>query len=456
MAASSRVDQIPDKGPAPGASVASTERSEARSAGASAAAKPPPWYKAGSVTRGVLGPLDEASRARRRTRFDRRQRSSEWLIRDARVRAGEPAVAPTRLRADQPGWVKPPRPARCRWRIAGGVGLHGDKGRAHFSGTERCASIWACPCCSAVIRAERATHIQAAAAGWQAQGGSLVFVTLTVRHRDGDPLKGSLDAVMKSWRRLLMGKSWKTFRERFGVRGYIRAVEVTRGRNGWHPHIHVLFFTDRPLTSTDALEWESLMYGRWADYVVKHGARLPTQLRGIDVRAADADGTVVAQYLAKVQEKDADSRRIGVGQELARFDFKGGRLTSLTPFELLDFPGDDAPAQQAWAEYVDATWGRRAITWSKGLREMCQVSADIEVTDEEIVADTEDAPLRFWIPAKLYDATVRNDPTLMARLLELIELDRADEVPDLLPGIVPADQLGPHRGGIPIAEQRAG
>lgn len=386
-------------------------------------------WRAGGPLAGEAGPLgtsltvfpDAAARERRRVRFVRRQQSSEWLIRQARLDRDLPPVSEDR--AGEPGWVRPPRAARCRWRAAAVVGVHGDEKGAHYSGLERCASIWACPVCAAVIRAERAREIQAAVDAWQRTGGSVVFVTLTVRHRKGDTLAATLEAVMAAWRGLLQGRVWGDFRARFGIRGYVRAVEITFGASGWHPHIHGLFFVDAPLKAGGAAVWESLMFSRWAALVVKHGGRLPTKLRGIDVRLADTAGSVVGQYLAKVQEA-GEGKRYGVGQEMARFDFKTGRGSSLMPFELLNpAVGEDAAdtevARRLWCEYHAATKGRRAITWSRGLRDL--VNLDVEETDDEVIEQAERRELRFLVPAAEYDASLRRDPAVLALVLEAVE-----------------------------------
>lgn len=365
---------------------------------------------------------------RRLTRYERRQKSSRWLIQAAREAAGQPGEQSEvldvetgelrRLRASDPGWVRPPRVARCRWRLGELVGVHhGDK-TAHWSGVERCASIWGCPVCAAVIRAERAAEIQQAVETHQAAGGSLVFVTLTLRHTAADPLDVTLNAAIKSWQDMLRGKGWYTFRDRYGINGYVRAVEVTHGlANGWHPHVHALFFIDRALTEDQVKEWQSTMSGRWSGFVVKHGGGEPSELRGVDVRPADQDGTVVAQYLSKIQEAPAEPKRQAIGNELARGDMKTGRgRHGRMPFELLDSSSKRDAA--LWVEYINATRGRRAITWSTGLRVRLGLGEDR--SDEQIIEESEQDTLRVLIPADAYDRA-KNRPAVLAHWLDLAE-----------------------------------
>ena len=61
-----------------------------------------------------------------------------------------------------------------------------------------------------------------------------LFITLTVRNCDITDLKATIIHLNKSFTRLAKRRTWP------GV-GYLKSVEVTRGRNGSaHPHLHVV------------------------------------------------------------------------------------------------------------------------------------------------------------------------------------------------------------------------
>lgn len=430
MVAPPRVDEPTDRASATSRVAFVSLASESHRSGAEGAederGEAAPWYIANCVT----PPLGAERRfAWRRTRYARRQRSSALLIGSAREDAGLSPVAAEPTTSADPEWVRPLRPARCRWRVGAAVTVHHDEERgAHWSGVERCASIWACPVCSAVIRAERAEEIQQAARVWgEEREGSFAFVTLTMRHGIRDPLKTTLNAALEGWRRVIRGAPWKRKIKQLGIAGVIRSVEVTWGAdNGWHPHIHALFFLDQTWTKQQADDFEGWLYERWADFVVKLGGQLPTRLRGVDVRLAGRDGTVVAQYLSKVQEKDEPANIETLGAELARFDFKQGRAGNLMPFELLDMPPESG-AGRLWVEYVKTTQGRRAITWSKNLREL--LALDEERTDEEIIEDTEAAPVVLLMHGPVYDR-IKNDPATLASVLEVVELGQRLELVD--------------------------
>ena len=380
--------------------------------------------------------FNTASENPRRRRYQRRSQSSRWLISDAHEAIDSVNRETGEITSD---WSKAPRLAKCSWRIGQSVPVHAANGMAHFSGTERCSSIWACPVCSSVIRAERAREIDQAVNAHHDAGGAALFVTLTIRHKTRDPLKQSLEAVLGSWRKLLQGGAWvgtkrtEGMRDRYGVVGYIRSTEITYGDNGWHPHIHAVILLSEDL-SEDAVErFGDEVHGHWARHVQKVTGRMPTRDHGIDVQKLDKEGKVIGQYLSKMQDEGTKEKKWGVSAELARTDVKHGRGGSFVPFELLDRDHEYSEAQRyvLWSEYAKATRGRRAITWSRGLKDLYEVG---EMTDEAIIDETESAPARWIAYGKGYDALRRYDAGLLAHVLDLAELEAWAEVSELLPG----------------------
>lgn len=359
----------------------------------------------------------------RRVRWARRHKSAEFL----RPLAVE----------QQSGWWKPVRPARCAWTIGRSVGIMHDGSRpAGYAGVERCSSIWSCPHCSAVIRAGRAAEIEQAVKAHQKTAGEVLFFTGTVRHHRGDELGTTLDAVLVGWKKMLQSRGWARLKKAYGLSGYVRAIEVTHGTNSWHPHVHGLLFLDEPVPAECWDELRELLFGLWSDSVVRAGAKRPTE-KGLDLRRLDGDGRVLSAYLAKVQDEHREKYRAstwGVGAEMSRSDVKSGREGSISPFELLD---DDCAGysederSRLWREYYSATKGRRAITWSRGLKKRYDVG---ERTDEEIQDDAESTILVWRTHADCYREVLRVRPTDLAVALELAEAEAWDELNVILPG----------------------
>lgn len=364
-------------------------------------------------------PLEAKSRLNRRNAWSRRKKSSEFLTCLSVEKAN--------------GFFQPPRPASCSWALMQGVSIRRKAAfPAFYSGTERCASIWACPVCSTGIRAGRSAEVQQAVEGHQAAGGDLVFFTGTVRHRKTDGLETTLEGVLGAWSSLVKTAAWKRKKKKWGISGYIRAIEVTYGKHGFHPHVHALLFLDKSLTEEELEEFKQWLFGYWIEAVGKAGARTPTE-QGLNFQRVDKKGRVLAQYLSKVQAEKAWT----VGAEMTRTDFKKGRhKDSLVPFQFLD---DDSPLSEEqrgklWREYYTVTKGRRAITWSQGLKDRYVVE---EQSDEEILdGEKIQSDLLWSTTSAAYREMLKQGAHLGAVCLEHAECGEFEKLERILPRMV--------------------
>lgn len=295
---------------------------------------------------------------------------------------------------------------------------------AHVSGIHRCGSPWACPVCAPVVRQRRAMEIDAALRHHLDGGGGALLVTLTLRHHRGDTLASRLAPVAESMRHVLNGKPWERRKTALGFLGVMKAVEITHGANGWHPHSHTLMLLERAATEIERRELEAWMFGRWAGVAERRGLGSVTRANGVDVREVTTAGAL-SEYLTVI------GGGWSPGLELARSDRK-----SRSPFDLLRSVLDTGDARSAalWREYEAATFGRRAVVWSPGLRRRL-LGVELEVADEDLAASEGiDLSLLRWLcPASVWNATVRDGTT--GELLSEVERAAA-----LLLFI--ADQLG--------------
>lgn len=363
-------------------------------------------------------------------------RRKRWVRRHESARLLRP-LATEVIGADGVVHLKPVRVARCSWTLGQTVGLMHDGSRpAGYAGLERCSSIWACPNCSAVIRAGRAAEIEEAVTAHQATGGSVVFFTGTVRHHAGDALQDTLGQVLDAWSRLRRNKGWRLMKSRYGITHYIRSIEVTGNfsaeGHGWHPHCHSLLFLDGDISDEKLQALRADLFGYWAAAVEALGGKKPSE-KGLDLQKCDKKGKVLARYVGKIQEK----KRWSAGAEMARFDAKNGRgEDSISPFELLDDESEISAARRGhlWREYYAATKGRRAITWSRGLKKLYEIG---EKDDEEILDEAESTTLVWRTSARVFRAVRRENVENLAVALEMAEAEDWEELGEILP----ADEL---------------
>lgn len=93
----------------------------------------------------------------------------------------------------------------------------------------RCDLKW-CPTCQPALAARTGDRYARIAAGCEWP----LMVTFTVEHSAADEV-GLMREVRRSFTRLRRMRWFKS-----AQRGGVAAVEITHGKNGWHPHIHAL------------------------------------------------------------------------------------------------------------------------------------------------------------------------------------------------------------------------
>lgn len=149
------------------------------------------------------------------------------------------------------------------------VALNGSN--TYYKNLQSCNSVWSCPSCSQRISEERAKEVREICTNAQKKGYKLAFFTLTVPHKKNMPLSVLKEGVAESYRQLTRNRGYRDKREKYGVEGYIRGLETTfTERNGWHPHLHVLFFF-KPSEEDTHLDFCDQFFNIWSKQIKKAG-----------------------------------------------------------------------------------------------------------------------------------------------------------------------------------------
>jgi hypothetical protein len=267
---------------------------------------------------------------------------------------------------------------------------------AHYAGLQTCGSIWMCPVCASKISERRRLELEQALAAFD---GVLVLATFTVQHGIADALAGLLGGFLASLERLRGGEPWRRIVTRYGVSGAIRALEVTYGGNGWHPHAHVLFFLP-PGVDLDA--FADALRGRWLALLARAGLAASWAV-GVDVRAA---GGAVGDYVAKFGSQWT------AAHEMTKAAVKWSRgAAGRSVAELLaDYAlTGDGEAGRLWREYAMLFRGKKHLVWSRGLRARLLPELD-EKTDEELANEHDQlAVLLASLSLRQWSVVVAND-----------------------------------------------
>lgn len=308
------------------------------------------------------------------------------------------------------------RTAKCLWRrCASKVDVMRDKshGRAFFRGLQTCSSVWACPMCAAKIAERRRVELTGAMARADELGFQVSLVTLTVPHGLGDDIRAMLDQLGKAWRFMTHGKQSDAMWRFLGRVGFVRALEVTDGPHGFHPHFHILLFTRRG-PSLEVMQ--GILSAAWMLACSKAGLPSPHGTYGCRVD----DGSKAAAYVAK-------GSGWGLECEMTKSHLKRSRSDKgYSPLDLLraSFYDDDKRARARWLIYADAFHGRRQLFWSVGLKKLLAV---VDLTDEEIAAaESEKATVVYSLDADQWRLVIRCKA-------EALILSYAETRPDALP-----------------------
>jgi hypothetical protein len=296
--------------------------------------------------------------------------------------------------------------------------------RVAFHGIMTCDSPWICPVCSPKLADHRGEALARTLAHFMALGFRVAHAVLTIRHTRGMPLSEVFEALSKAWRFMTKDRSFRPYWEGLG---YAKGVEVTYGRHGWHPHIHLALVIP-PERDPHALKealWEA-----WSGAVLEVGW-LPSDRAAYSYALVESDEDVheVGRYVAKA------SSGWGVGPEVAGGARKSSKV-GLSPFTLLAAAWwgylEDPESMASWfPERGDdledpAPWlpGARRLAEGGGLilREFCRTASS---TAKSLGVPPEEAAYR-WL--EFAENTKARKALTLSRSIGLVFKKKLEEV----------------------------
>lgn len=248
--------------------------------------------------------------------------------------------------------------------------------KAHWANVQRCGSVWSCPVCAKQITEKRRSELEKGLNQWKTvHKGSVLLLTLTFSHSVNESLSSLLIGLKKAYKRFCENTRVVNLMKSMGVEHKIKGFEVTYGRNGWHPHNHVLLLINHELRDFQEIKKE--LAELWITCCTKSGLNAPSMEHGLDLR----DGNYAEKYVSKW----------GLEHELSKGHVKQGRNGSLTPFDLLQYSMVDASMNgrslaSLFQEFAISMKGARQLVWSRGLKKLLQIE---EKADEELAEETE-------------------------------------------------------------------
>lgn len=326
---------------------------------------------------------------------------------------------------------------RVSRRHDGGAEYRKRDGHAGIAGLVSCGSVWVCPVCNAKVMQRRAFELGALVALAQSAGYVVGEITLTLRHSRTDRLAVLWGSLSTCWDRAKSGRQWTAATKAHGIVGWVRVVEVTQGRNGWHPHVHALVICER--LDADGLDVLGAgMVERWARCAVRLGLDAPLSVGQEWHVLGDGGESSISEYLTASKSYGVtQDTATAIGLELTQTQSKRARsaFSTSSTWDLLDQANNgEVVGLRLWREFERASNGKRQISYSRGIRELLGLDL-AELTDDEIAAEElgteDDAGLVItsvgwarmvanpdWIPESLTVLEVAGWPALSAFLVE--------------------------------------
>ena len=242
-----------------------------------------------------------------------------------------------------------------------------------------------------------------------ATGGVAYMGTFTIPHTAFQACHELVRAVAGAWRKMQAGGAWGKAKAWVGFVGNVRALDPTYGVNGWHPHLHLLFFFNRDDPEA-AAAFGRFLFERWSRIIARAGLGKcsPKAWCFEKARSPAQAGEYVTNWAA--------------AGEMVYGTRKGGRTAGRSPWQIVvDIDLYKRPKDIAlYVEYAAAFKGARQLTWSRGLREL--YADDPEATDAELAAaeDARAQPVAYL--CKVGFEEIR-DRRLVPALLEFVQRD---------------------------------
>jgi len=258
-----------------------------------------------------------------------------------------------------------------------------ERGVAFWGGLMQCGSPWDCPVCAPKIAERRKKEISKGfewAYSHHRVGDryKVIMVTLTFPHYAFLSCKDLLDKQKKALYYLRSGRDWEKEKERIDYQHLIRALEVTIGKNGWHPHTHEAWVVGHDVDVDDLY---ARVLERWEKICIKLGL-LDTESKQV------VEG--FHRHAIKIQDFAHTSDYIGkwgADNEMLYGARKDGAARH--PFELLQdsMDGKEGYSEKLYLEYSTAFFRKRQVFWSKGFKKLAGVK---KKDDKELVEEKED------------------------------------------------------------------
>jgi len=316
--------------------------------------------------------------------------------------------------------------------------VKGEKGERFFAGLQHCGSVWVCPVCSYKIQTEKTKELNNALLSFTHKGYAVFFGAMTLPHYKSEKLSDNLNLLVDGFNWVKSHRSVKSLisntvtfdvinKETGEIKTvskpdfwYIRALEITYGVNGWHPHIHPLFI----LRKEDAPVYLKAFNNTYLKYLRRNNKGTEhIEKRAFKYEEWDGSFEKLSEYVNKIkineginqdkaneifEIKKEHSRRT-LADEITRGQNKKSR-EGISPWDILktinnkskwNFPGSP---RKLFIEYAEETKGKSMLQACQYFYEYAGIE---EKQEAEILTDDKAEKVLFSIEKPLWKKLVK-------------------------------------------------
>lgn len=250
-----------------------------------------------------------------------------------------------------------------------------DTQRAYYGNLLSCGSVWTCPVCASRITEHRRVELSQAVETWRAAGGGVFMAAFTLQHTAEDQLKALRKELNGAYRIMTNRRGFSEIKRHYGIVGSVASLEVTHSfRYGWHPHRHVLFFTEKTVTDQDIFNIQGAMSVLWRGVLVKNGRWAHDQAGVVLSNGDDQAGDYVCKW--------------SLAHEITKSPVKIGKGGGMSPFELAQAWRDTGDQRYKWLiqDYAAAFFRSKQLTYTPGLKTRLGI---MDKSDQQIIIEEE-------------------------------------------------------------------
>ena len=305
-------------------------------------------------------------------------------------------------------------------------------GKNAVKGILLCGSVWLCAVCCTKIALQRAAAVVAAVKEIRAQGGDVLFWTVTTRSHRGQRLKEFFKQFKALLSNALGVRASLKLLDDLDYIGDLKGFEMPVSFvNGFHVHAHILLAFGRKVTEDERRALDAVLSAEWCKQWMKRGLPAPSKEHGSDLRRVKDDEA--GAYVVK-------GNAVGIGYEIA-----SGSITKessgIPPLDLPVIAADERysdeirkRARALFVEYAYATKRKHQMELSKRLAKHLspELVRRFKKRDEDVAAEETEEPKQIiaGIEKPLYKMLTWS--TLISELLDASEKAGSDGIAQLL------------------------